>query len=754
MLAGLENPAAMLVYALTILLSSFLLFEVQPMIAKIILPWFGGNAAVWTACLLFFQVALLGGYLYAHGSIRCLGPRGQGILHITLLGASLLVLPVMPGSVWRTATEGDPTLRIMALLVCSVGLPYFTLSTTGPLLQAWYARTHVGAVPYRLFALSNLGSLAALITYPLWIEPGLATGQQAVTWSLAYAAFALACSYVTYRSCLRSPLGARSDVPESSAPESEPPGEEEQGTRPAGGATQEEREAQPGVVPAEDLEPARPGLALHVMWMVCAAVPSILLLAVTTHLTQNVAPIPFLWVLPLGLYLVSFILCFEGRWWYWRPFYLLLLPASLGGCAWALAEDNLNTSLTIIVPLFLAMLLAACMTCHGELSRLKPHPKFLTGFFLMLSAGGAVGGMFVALVAPRFFTGAYELQCGMVACLLVVAVALALESSSRKGWRSWLRLAGTGVFLAAAGALGLVLYQEALQDAASRMAVARNFYGCLSVSQDGSAEAAERILLHGSIRHGTQFLLPKRRRWPTTYYSRVSGVGLAIENCHREGPQRIGSIGMGCGTLAVYGRKGDLMRIYEINPLVQDLARQWFSYLGECRGRVEVVLGDARFELERQAPNDFDVLIVDAFSGDAIPVHLLTREAFGTYFRHLKPSGVLAVHVSNRYLGLAPVVKLAADHYGKKALEVTTAEDDDTGANYSSWVLVSGDGAFFENAEVKPSTSEIEVARAIRPWTDDYSNLYQIVETDSLAESWEKFWESFRKGAWYRRDSS
>ena len=742
----------MLAYALTILLSSFLLFEVQPMIAKIILPWFGGTAAVWTACLLFFQLALLGGYLYAHASIRLLRPRGQGILHLVLLGASLLVLPVMPGAGWRSAGEGDPTLRIMALLACSVGLPYFMLSTTGPLLQAWYARTHVGSVPYRLFALSNLGSLMALITYPIWIEPSLATGHQASTWSLAYAGFVLACAYVARNSCFCAQPPTLQDA------SAQPPTPQDASAQLAPSAGRWEAEA--GC--------PRPGVALHLLWMICAAVPSVLLLAVTTHLTENVAPIPFLWVLPLTVYLVSFILCFEGRWWYWRPLFLLLLPASLGGCAWALAEDNLNTTLTLIVPLFVVMLFAACMTCHGELSRLKPHPRFLTGFYLMLSVGGAVGGVFVALVAPRVFTGAYELHLGMVACLLVVTAALALESRTRTGWRALLRVAGAGVFLLAAAALGLVLYQEAVQGAATRIAMVRNFYGCLSVSQDGAAEATERILLHGTIRHGTQFVYSKRRRWPTTYYSRLSGVGLAIENCHRDRPQRVGAVGLGCGTLACYTRKGDSLRIYEINPLVQDLAAQWFSYLTDCRGQVDVVLGDARSALERQEPNDFDVLVVDAFSGDAIPVHLLTREAFAVYFRHLKPTGVLAVHVSNRYLNLEPVVKAAADHFGKQAAQVSSSQEDDIGATFASWILVSGDGAFFKSPEVSPFTNEIDCSSpssdhaasplasnaSLRPWTDDYSNLYQVLETDTLSEAWQKFWESFRHGDWTRRQAS
>ena len=367
----------MFLYAITILVSAFLLFQVQPVIAKIILPWFGGSAAVWTTCLLFFQFALLLGYFYSHAVVRYLKPRAQMALHACLLLVSAAALPIYPSARWKPVDPSAPILHILALLALTVGLPYFLLSTSGPLLQAWYARRFKGAIPYRLYALSNAGSMFALLSYPILIEPRFTSRQQAGMWSIAYGAFVLLCGFAAFRS----------------------------GQAPAAEAAREEEDAG-----------EKPGLRLYLMWLLLPACASALLLAVTNHLSQNVAAIPFLWVLPLSVYLLSFILCFESSGWYRRSPYLQLLAVALASMAYSMFADNTgNVPIKIGVPLFLMGLFTCSMVCHGELARLKPHPRYLTHFYLMIAAGGALGGAFVGLAAPLLFNGYYEMPLAMVA---------------------------------------------------------------------------------------------------------------------------------------------------------------------------------------------------------------------------------------------------------------------------------------------------------------------------------------------------
>jgi SAM-dependent methyltransferase len=682
----------MWLYALTILVSAFLLFQVQPVIAKIILPWFGGSAAVWTTCLVFFQVVLLLGYLYAHALTRYLRPRAQAILHTALLAASLVALPVYPGEAWKPSGAEDPGFRILLLLVVTVGLPYFLLSTTGPLIQAWYARRFQGAMPYRLYALSNAGSMFALLSYPVLFEPVWTTRQQSLGWSVAYAGFALLCAWTA----LRSRHGAL---------------------------------AGPNETGATDAAASPPTARLYFFWLALPACASLLLLAVTNHLSQNVAAIPFLWVLPLSLYLLTFILCFKRRAWYWRNPFLQLLVVALGGMAYALSDDFENTTIKIVIPLFAAGLFVCCMVCHGELARLKPDPRYLTSYYVMISVGGALGGVIVGLVAPRVFSGYYELQAGLVVCAALAAAVLRADPDLR-WFRSWKQPAPIAAVLVTLGMVGYLGWQVRLAVHDSRVKV-RNFYGGLRVKDSGAASdpASSRTLTHGTINHGEQFLNPARRNEPTTYYGPHSGVGVAILAEQRRGALRVGVIGLGTGTLACYGRPGDYYRFYEINPLVIRLARTEFSFLAGSKGRVEVELGDARLSLEREAPSAFDVLAVDAFSSDSIPVHLLTREAFQLYFRHLKPDGVLAVHVSNRYLDLQPVVKMEAEAL-RKTVRMVEIEDDEEEPELfgSTWMLVAGDERFWNRPEVSEAVQPADSKKNPRLWTDDYSNLFQILK--------------------------
>lgn len=682
----------MILYALTILVSAFLLFQVQPVIAKIILPWFGGSAAVWTTCLLFFQMVLLLGYLYSHALIRYLKPRMQIMLHAGVLLVSLLALPVYPKAAWKPIGGDEPAIRILGLLAVTVGLPYFLLSTTGPLLQAWYARRFKGAMPYRLYALSNAGSMFALLSYPVLFEPTMTTHQQAWMWSAGYAVFVALCGYTALRS------------------------QNSQGTEPVGQASW----------PVEVVETEEPAAKHYAMWLLLPAMASVLLLAITNHLSQNVAAIPFLWVLPLSIYLLTFILCFEGEGWYRRNPYLQLLAVALGSMAYALSVDiTSNVPIKVMVPLFGMGLFTCCMVCHGELARLKPHPRYLTHFYLMISAGGALGGLLVGLVAPHVFNALYEMPLGLVACAVLV-VFVVRQDDDLKWFRRWHGTLVSGVLtLALAVFIGLQIRDMVR---GSRL-LARNFYGGLRVRDSGPDTALDstRTLTHGTINHGEQYLNIARRDLPTTYYGPNTGLGIAIREKQKKGAIRVGMIGLGTGTTAAYGRLGDYYRFYEINPLVLELAHKQFTFLGDCKAKVDVAMGDARLSLEREAPENFDVLAVDAFSSDSIPVHLLTREAMDLYFRHLQPDGILAVHISNRYLNLQPVLEGETAATQKIARVVDTEDDDTQDVFGATWVLITSPASGFKGEEMSNS-APLDSKKTVRLWTDEYSNLFKILK--------------------------
>jgi hypothetical protein len=678
----------MLLYALTILVSAFLLFQVQPIIAKIILPWFGGSAAVWTVCLLFFQLALLAGYSYAHALIRYCKPRAQMLIHSGLLVLSLLALPIYPGAQWKPAPLSDPTWGIVSLLAAKIGIPYFLLSTTGPLMQAWYARSFQGAMPYRLYALSNAGSMFALLSYPFLFEPVFTTHRQAAMWTIAYCVFIAVCAATAIRT-------GRAAVFQLD-------------TEAAG-------------------DDPKPTAAHYWMWLALPAVASMLLLAITNHLSQNVAAIPFLWVLPLSIYLLTFILCFDGGW-YWRYPYLRLLAVALGCMAYSIGADMLgNIQIWVLVPLFSMGLFVACMVCHGELTRMKPHPRYLTHFYLMISAGGALGGLLVGLAAPRLLKSFYELPLGMVACAVLVLIVL--KQDPEADWfQRWTQPAPL-VAMAITAGLSVFIGLQIYHSAEGARLIVRNFYGGLKVKDSGPATdpTATRSLTHGTINHGEQFLFPEKRDLPTTYYGKATGIGIAILDKQKTGAIRVGVIGLGTGTIASYGRWGDYYRYYEINPLVPWIAHTQFTFINDCRAKLDIAMGDARLSLERESPENFDVLAVDAFSSDSIPVHLLTTEAMQLYFHHLKPDGILAVHISNRYLDLAPVLLGESKALGKTARLVDNEDDDALDVFGATWVLLVAPPNQFD-ADVTKASEPLASKRTVRLWTDDYSNLFRIVK--------------------------
>jgi SAM-dependent methyltransferase len=686
-------------YGATIFLGAFLLFEIEPLIAKRILPWFGGAAAVWIVCLLFFQMVLLLGYAYAHWLTSSFGGKAQSRIHAVALGASLLLLPVYPRDSWQPSPTQNPTLHILLLLAATVGLPYFLLSATSPLLQAWYAQRHQTA-PYRFYSLSNVGSMLALLSYPVAVEPWLTTHHQAISWSILYGLFAVLCAAL-----------ALASKGENAAPQ------------------------------GDAVESRRPSRKMQLLWVALAACGSALLLSVTNHICQNIASVPFLWIIPLSLYLLSFILSFASHSWYARGIFLRLLGVALGGMAYALSPSFSQLPLKVSIPLFCAGLFFACMFCHGELARLKPDRQHLTSFYLMIAAGGALGALFVALVAPHIFSGFYELHVALGLCAVLVVIVYSIEPDNPFSLRER-RPAG---FAIAGLAMALIasLAVNAQGEASSAQLSVRNFYGVLRVvdgktpnvaiikgnSVETEAEDPHyRSLLNGTINHGLQFFAESRKRWPTTYYGPNSGVGIALQAVDKLGPVRLGVIGLGAGTTAVYGRAGDQFTYYEINPLVIKLAREQFTFLSDSPAQIKIVEGDARLSLERQAPANFDLLAVDAFSGDSIPVHLLTREAFQLYFRQLKPTGVLAVHISNTYLNLAPVVIDAAASLGKETILTQNDDDHPKGVYASNWILVGNPSGFEGQSEIEARGFRVSPGEKNRMWTDDFSNLFEALK--------------------------
>jgi hypothetical protein len=672
-----------------ILLAAFLLFLVQPLIASYILPWFGGSSAVWTTAMLFFQVALVAGYGYAHLSASLLGLQSQTALHAGLLLVAVALLPITPSEVWQPGDAGDPSLRILLLLAANVGLPFVLLASTSPLLQAWLHRLRPGVVPYRLYALGNAGSMVALLAYPFAIEPLLGRADRATLWSGGFALFALlsaACALAAWRS---------HDAPRIDHAE---PRKTHAGEAAAKAATAGDR----------------------AMWLLLSATPSLLLLAVTQQITQDVAAIPFLWVVPFVVYLLSFTLIFEGARWYRRAILLPALVPAMGGALWLLDVAG-GASIGTQLLGWGAILFVCCMVCHGELARTKPHPRQLTGFYLTLAVGGAVGGASAALIAPLVFDLYLELHWGLLLTCVLGVVALARDERSLLKRLPYSLL--WGPVLLGLAVFGFGLRGDIARSRADALEIVRSFYGVLRVNRYATATPYEaKALIHGRTSHGLQFTAPNRRRWPTLYYSWNSGAGLAFRYHVPERARRIGVVGMGAGTLAFYGRPGDEIRFYEIDPAVVEIAERHFSFSGDSGAEVAVVVGDARTSLENESPNGFDLLFLDAFSSDSIPVHLLTREAFALYARHLNPNGVIAANISNAHLDLEPLLRGQAAEIGMRAVVVDAEADGVRGVERSRWMLLTSDAHFLGQpaiaAAVSPATPQASVV-----WSDDHANV-------------------------------
>jgi len=767
---------SMLTYAVTIFTGAFLLFQVEPLLARYILPWFGGTSAVWITCMLFFQLLLVAGYAYSHLIATRLAPRRQVIVHIAIVSACVLLMgalaliwqsPITPGVNWKPLNPDFPITRIFALLLVSIGLPFFILSTTGPLLQTWFARSHQGTSPYRLYALSNVGSLLALVTYPFVVEPELTLKAQAIVWSLLFVAFAIGvglCGLNLARTSDSSLQFVDSDL---------------------------------ALAPSQLSAPTR---ASYAMWIALATVASLMLLATTNEICQEVAVVPFLWVLPLAIYLLSFIVCFDSDRWYRRGIFHPALGVAIFLSCIILCRSTANIFSQVIV--YCALLAAVCMVCHGELVKLKPVERYLTSFYLMIAIGGALGGILAAVIAPKVFAGYWEFHLAIWASalmlfivvmkdsqswiyehrpvtamllivgaltlpqllgdesvadamhhlasghqLLAILVALGLLAAAAFRRDSVLTRKRPGLIVQASVVVGLIVVAGVLlvsiaANLVTSSLTTRNFYGALavySISND-DLEKHNFKLRHGRIVHGIQYTAPDKIHLPLAYYGSDSGLGLLMAHLPRRSALdshdraiRIGTIGLGIGTVSAYGQAGDYVRFYEINPAVTKIATDpngFFTYLRDTPAKVDIVPGDARLSMEREVASDdsqeFDVLVVDAFAGDAIPVHLLTQEAIAIYLRELNPNGVLAIHISNRYLDLRPVV-----HELAKRFKLNSGLVHSEGGPFSQpsdWILLSRTDEVLAQPEVARRLQSLDSQRKVRLWTDDYSNLFQILK--------------------------
>ncbi len=670
---------SILPYAATIFLSAFLLFLVQPIIAKQILPWFGGSAAVWTTCLVFFQSALLAGYAYADVTTR-LGKRRQALLHIVLLVISLASLPIIASDSWKPAGSEEPILRILLLLGATIGMPYFLLSTTTPLLQSWYWQRFRAVVPYRLFALSNFASLLALLGFPVLFEPWLDLNQLGWGWSILYCVFVLACAGTGWMS-----VRATADA-------TTPPQAVDEGRAHA------------------------PTMGTQLMWLALSAMGSVMLLAVTNHVTQNIASVPFMWVVPLSLYLLTFILCFDHPRWYVRPLFVALLLVGVPVMAWQIPSLQLKVG----VPLFFGGLFVACMFCHGELARMKPDPRHLTRFYLAMSVGGALGAVLVAIVAPQVLRGYFELNI-----VLVLLAALAIA-----------RLPRLGQALAAVALVvtGYFAWTGAEDYASGVRTMERDFYGVVRTRDREAYGTQYRSMSHGHIMHGGQLLGAKNRNTPSDYFGPGSGYGRMFSalNELKPGPRKVGIIGLGAGVVGAYGRKGDDMVFYEISPRVIDIQKREFTFLTDTEAKTSVVLGDGRLSLEREAPRGYDVLGIDAFSGDSIPMHLITREAMALYVKHLAPDGVIIFQATNRYINLLPVLRRLADEFGMQAVSVADspadAEDERYWLSSTDQVIVTKNKALIAHPRLAQAAVEVPPRADLPTFTDAHHNLFRILK--------------------------
>jgi hypothetical protein len=752
-------------FPLTAFISALLLFQVEFILGKLILPWFGGSPAAWTTSLVAFQILLLGGYAYAHGLARAL-PKTQRYLHSALLAGSLLLLivqaakwpsPITPGAGWKPQDLSLPELRALAILAAAIGLPFFVLAASVPLLAHWLVRVNSNR-SYKLYAVSNTGALLGLFSYPILVEPHLALRSQGWVWSLGYVLFAIsmgACAAIA---------DTTGELPgTSSGPRASPPA-----------------------------PPSRARVGAYWLWLALAGCGSASLVAVTHVVCQDIAPTALLWSIPLSLYLLSFVITFGSSRWYGRGVGLPLLA----GAIMIAFVARCTHSVVFQLPAYLAALFAICMACHGELARCKPSATRTTSFYLAIAAGGALGSILAGVLAPQIFPDFWEFEIVLwaPAALMIITAVRDQDSWWYSGQAWWgATLVGAGllipslagsvnslvgatlnelhfyqalVFIPAAVVASIAVHrviagkptaQRVLQicvlallmlygylfigysrwRSADLVARTRNFFGVIMVQRDRIMT----YLIHGATFQGAQYRAISRVRLPTLYYGYDSGIGVLLENLAKRrlnNPMRLGVVGLGAGTLAAYGRPGDYIRFYEINPAIARLsqgAHPVFTYLSDCPSGVDVILGDARVSLEAEAARgdrqNFDVLVLDAFNGDETPTHLLTREAVDVYLVHLAPDGVLAFHTTQASLDLKPVIQSLGAHFSLATLALTGRDQETDGTN--EWVLLSRNRVPLDAAELSRLQAIPNAGELMPVWTDDYSSVWPLI-TKALNE--------------------
>ncbi len=671
------SPPSRLLFGAAVFLASFLLFLVEPMAAKQLLPSLGGSAAVWITCLVFFQTALLAAYLYAHW----LAKRSHWMLHF-----ALLLLAVVSAIAWSTQTvhldSTHPVTSIFLALGVSIGLPFLMLGATSPLLQVWLARIETRGIPYRLFALSNLASLLALAAYPTLVEPHFTLRTQRLFWCCGFAAFVFISGILTWRT--RSTSGA---------------------------SAQAAKEDESQVTPAP--------LGHKLLWILLPMGAAMQLSAVTSYLTANIAAIPLLWILPLAVYLITIILAFQFPRFLPRSIITRFLVVMLAGLGYMLSKVDVSLPMSIGMTFFLVEVFISCLFCHTEAYALRPkRTSESTLFYLCFAAGGALGSFLIGIASPLIFSFNYDL-----ALSFLVTALLAFAVTWSGGWTQRLLWSVSSILL-----IVLVFMIHTAYQRNTPLAI-RNFYGSLRVKESHAAYPGftMRTLANGTIQHGTQIFSPALSRTPTTYYAEDSGVGLALRFCCKGRARNIGVVGLGVGTIAAYGRPGDRIRFYEINPAVAPVAQHLFTYLRDSAAQVDIKEGDARSSLTGEPSQKFDVLVIDAFSGDAIPLHLLTTEAVALYKRHLAPGGILAFHISNQHVNLEPPIALLAKAAGMKVMHVTSLQNEQRGEFTADWMLLTENPDFFTRPEVASKVRPPAENRNVRLWTDDYSSLLPLI---------------------------
>lgn len=680
-------------YAAVIFVSAFLIFLVQPLIAKQILPWFGGSAAVWGTCLLFFQSALLAGYAYADAINRWLSLKRQVILHSSLLILAAVMMPIIAADHWRPSGEEEPISRILGLLIATIGLPYFLLATTTPLIGAWYWRRYASSAPYRLFALSNFASLLALLGFPFLIEPVLGNRETALLWSGLFIIFAVLCIALGWTTLKTATT--RVDVSSTATPTPQTVNV-------------------PSALPAAQITAPQ-----FLLWVGLSAIGSSMLLGVSSHLTQNISSAPLLWVVPLALYLITFIISFDHPRWYARWFFLPLAAAVLPLMAWL--SDSL--ALALVTPVYAAGLFLVCMVCHGELARRKPHPVQLTAFYLSISLGGALGSLAMAVLAPILLDGYYELYGALMAAACI-AVFLTI---GHKAWQQWAtRVIALAVIATTAGFSWVSIrdYNEGVRF------MERDFYGVVR-TRDNDMGSEYRSMIHGAISHGGQLLDEPLQMTASSYFGPTSGYGRLFASLP-SGPKRVGVIGLGAGALAVYAKPGDHWVFYEISPAMVRAAKAEFTFLEKMVAPHEIVIGDGRLALDREASRQFDVLALDAFSGDSIPTHLITKEAMAIYVKHLKPDGTIVVQATNRFVDLMPVVRNLADEFGFSLVLISDHPEFSDGPQYwlssTDQIIMTRNPRLLQAAPIREAAQAIAKKPGFPTFTDDYINLLKILK--------------------------